>query len=148
MKTFICIILTFFVFLFGCAGMFTNSQTGEPYIPEPVSEFAANNVGFMAGISVAKLPVWVDISLRNIYTMATEGSLDVDSINKLLDTFYRSTDLTTQAVANRMIAMAKMLGAVVKDSQIVAIPDLDLKLMTAMAKGYVEGYNLAKEAVQ
>lgn len=142
MKTLLSII---FIVILGCSSWFINPNTGEHYVPPEVTEFAANTMGFTAGIAASRLEPWVDITLRNIYTIAVQGRLNIPELNSLVSKFLKSNDLATIAIANRILKMAEMLDAVVKDNQILYIEELDPILMNAMAKGYVEGFDLGKQ---
>jgi hypothetical protein len=142
MKSVICVLLA--IVLVGCASWMVDPETGESTIPPEVAEFGVNTAGFTAGILVAKLPPWVDTSLRNVYTLATSGKLDIESMNQLISTFESADDIVIKAMANRLLRLANMVGAIVVDGKIINIDELDPVLMKALADGYVEGYDLAK----
>lgn len=144
MKRVFCILLS--ILLFSCTSWMVDPETGGSKLPPEVTEFGVNTAGFTAGILVAKLPSWVDMSLRNVYTLATTGQLDIVSMNQLISTFGESDDLVIKAMANRLLRLANMVGAVVVDGKIISIDGLDPVLMKALADGYVEGYDLAKIA--
>ena len=143
-KLFGLIAISIAVLFFGCTKWFVDSKTGEHYIPPEITEYGVNTLGFALGIAVAQQPAWVDTSLTNVYLLAVQGTLDVPALNQLLDTFYQSNDLAMNALANRVLNLAKAFGGVVKDKQILHIDELDPVLMKAMANGYVEGRDLVK----
>ena len=139
-------ILLMVTMLIGCTSWMIDPETGESTIPPEVAEFGVNTAGFTAGILVSKLPVWVDTSLRNVYTLATTGKLDIESMNQLIGSFQDADDVVIKAMGNRLIRLANLVGAIVVDGKIISIDDLDPVLMNALAEGYVEGYDLAKAA--
>jgi len=131
--------------LFSCASWFTNPETGEPFVPKPVMNFTVNTVGFSIGIAAADLQPEVDQSLRDMYTLASEGRLELNALNMLIDSLLQSDDVAKKALANRLVKLTQMLGALVVGGQIVNIDQLDPEAMKELADGYVEGYNLAKK---
>ena len=132
--------------------VFTGSGTkwlvdehGDPHISPEVTKFAANTLGFSVGIAAARQPDWIDTTLRNVYTLATEGQFDVPMLNDLINGLHRSDDIAVRALSNRILTMVELLGGLVNNRRILHVDRLDPELMKAMADGYVEGYDLAKE---
>ena len=129
----------------GCATLFAD-QNGNPTVPEEVTKFAANTLGFSVGIAAARQPDWIDTTLRNVYTLAMNGEFDVPTLNDLIGGLHRSDDIAVRALSNRILTMVELLGGLVNNRRILHVDQLDPELMQAMADGYVEGYDLGRES--
>jgi hypothetical protein len=124
---------------------------GTSWISPDESEVSAdvvvalvNTAGFATGATVAGLAPEIDSILRNVYSVAAEGKLDVESINKLIGTLLEGEDLMVRVLANRIIKIVSLLGGSVVDNTVVDLSEFDPTLMAALADGYVEGYDIFK----
>ena len=133
-------LLTAPALLIGCAG----AQIIPDDLDPATKKFMINSAGFGVGIMVAKLPREIDLALRNIYMLATQGKVDTESINKLIDSLIDADDLVMRAFANRIITAAELIGATIVNGRISSIESVDKELLEALAQGYVDGYDLAK----
>ena len=117
--------------LIGCAGMqITDDQTTIYGI-----ETAAVVVGYYA----AQQPD-IDFVLRNLYELSTTGSLTPSGVNEILERLDRNNPLE-QMMIRRVLRLAELVGATVIDGQIVDVAGIPPRFVSAVARGYVEGYD-------
>jgi NAD(P)-dependent dehydrogenase (short-subunit alcohol dehydrogenase family) len=118
---------------------------GEGEISSDVVAVLVNTAGFATGAAVAGMAPEIDTILRSVYSVAAEGKLDTDSINKLIDTMLKGEDLVTRMLANRIIEIVKLLGgSIINDATVIDLGELDPVLVKALADGYVDGFDMFK----
>lgn len=133
----------------GCASWLKPGPEGEaPNLSPAITTYLVESAGMALGSLVVQMPPEIDTALRNVYTLATEGKFDTESINNLINTLISSDDLIAKLMVNRLIGAVEMLGAEVLGGQIISLEELDPVLLQALADGYVTGYELGKREVK
>lgn len=98
-------------------------------------ETAAVAVGYFA----AQAPD-VDMALRNIYDLAVQGRLTPEGVNKILARL-NTADPFEMLLTRRILRLAELVGASVADGQIVDVAGIPPEFVSAISRGYVEGYD-------
>lgn len=124
--------------LAGCAVGQNLKPVGEGFSSD-LANFTVESLAVLIGYYAAKNDL-VDTALRNVYSLAKDGTLTPEGINiifKSLDT----KDPIQVLMVKRVIRLIGMVGGSVYGTQVLNISGLDPALVEAAASGYVEGYN-------
>lgn len=119
------------VLLIACAGIPVDQEQSVIY----GIETAAVVVGYYA----AQQPD-IDLALRTIYELATQGKLSADGVNQILLRLDTQNPMELLMI-RRVLRLAELIGATVVDGQIVDVAGIPPKFLSAVARGYVEGYD-------
>ena len=122
----------------GCAGL----QLGQGATSDLVVKLTVNTLGVGLGIGAARMAPEFDLVLRNVYSMAADGTLDPDSVNELIGSL--ALDPVGLLLVNRLIKVAELMGAGIINGQIADLSPIDPELLAEVASGYVEGFDLEK----
>ena len=109
-----------------------------------VVRLTVNTLGVGIGVMAARMPDEFNVVLRNVYSMARDGKLDPESLNKLIGTL--SLDPVGKLMIGRVVKLADLMGASVIGEQVHSIAGLDPALLNELGSGYLEGYNLEKSS--
>ena len=134
--------LTPVALLSGCASLTEIGEGGQ--LDPALLSFMVESAGMGVGIVVAGAGPEIDTILRNVYGVATEGKLDVLSINKLIGTMISGEDLVTKMLANRILGLVELFGGSISNNLVVNLGELDPKLMKALGDGYIAGYDMMR----
>ena len=124
----------------GCSGLQLDSATVNKDVVAYTVESLAVPIGYYAASNEI-----IDTALREAYSLATEGKLTVDGVNKILDAVGTEDPLQIILV-KRAIRLLEMVGAQIDPgtSLVTSIDGLDIELIRAAAKGYVDGFDTYK----
>jgi hypothetical protein len=98
-------------------------------------ETAAVAVGYYAAQSPD-----VDMALRNVYDLSTQGKLTPEGVNAILSRLDRSEPFEMLLI-RRILRLAELVGAQVVEGNIVDVAGIPPEFVNAIARGYVEGYD-------
>ena len=129
--------------LSGC-GTLNSLQLGGSETSDLVVKLTVNTLGVGLGIGAARMAPEFDLVLRNVYSMAADGTLDTETINKLIGSL--RLDPVGMLLVNRIVKVAELMGANVLGGNLTDISPIDPELLAEVASGYVEGYDLEKSA--
>jgi len=123
------VIILFLIFTFAC-----KEQSGNDAIIYGI-ETAAVAVGYYA----AQQPD-MDMALRNIYILSTEGKMTPEGVNRILLRLDRSEPFEMLLI-RRILRLAELVGAQVVEGKIVDVAGIPPEFINAISRGYVEGYD-------
>ena len=123
-----------FLALTGCTGMGINFENSE------MATFTVESIAVPIGYYAAQSPD-IDTGLREIYSLAKTGKLTPEGLNKILDALNTKDPLQIMML-KRALRLAEMAGATVELGQITDLQGINPATLEAIARGYVEGYDV------
>ena len=127
--------------LTACSGKFNLNSIGDGESSE-LALFTVETIAVPLGYYAGQSEV-ADLSLRSIYDLATKGTLTTESVNHILKTLGASDPIAVLLV-KRALRLAELAGASVEGGSIIDLAGLDPKVVEAIARGYVEGFDTYK----
>ena len=98
-------------------------------------ESAAVPIGYYCAQSES-----LDTAMREIYSLAVEGKLTPEGVNKILEVMGAEDPLAIIMV-KRCIRLAELAGATVDGGVIIDLAGIAPEYIEAIATGYVDGYD-------
>jgi len=132
-------LIIIFIALFSFVGCMNGNNTKRTAL----TDFTIETIAMQIGYEVAKLPPNVDLALRNVYTLATEGKLTVEGINEISAALKQYVK-TNPILINRFVKLIELAGGQVYNGNVVSIVNIDPEILKIIADAYVEGFNLRK----
>lgn len=130
----VSVIALFAVLLIGCAGWQLTTEENHDIVVYSVETLAVP-IGYYAAQNE-----FLDTSLRQVYNLATEGKLTPEGVNKILAALDTSDALQILLI-KRGIRLLELVGAQVAGDRVVSLSGLDPELISAAARGYLDGFD-------